>query len=164
MVENASWQRWTIDEIVDEVARVLVCERLVPPDETLLELLAPVQGDVRPRAADVRALLMAVELGAAEDTWTEERAVFMPLEELDRQLATRLVPGVPRARDRRPREGDVFWVVPGAAASAERGADEAVEAAQDLAGSAILDATAAARQATKRTYHRAAQLLDPEHR
>jgi hypothetical protein len=100
----ASWQRWTIDEIVEETVRVLIADGIYPLESTAAEALD--DGS----ATELRDAVAQDEAVSPDDIWLEERAEYMDagsLRELLRGKAE--APGLPDARELR--EGDVFWVV-----------------------------------------------------
>src|SRR4051794_9586970 len=151
------WERWTIDEVDEDVVRVLV-SRSTRPEE-----LSDIAGDVAPVNADapsdrvmrdrLHSHAMRVELDSAAYRWSRERAMFIAKPVLEPFLRARGgKPGLPTNRPLR--EGDVFWVLlPGGAAMdlpPERGATVTAGAervAEYRARHAdVWDVTAAARQ------------------
>lgn len=102
---GSQWQRWTIDDLADGFARVLVADATQPLESSLAEAL-----DSGAAPDVVQEAVTKVEDAPPDDLWTEERPAHLPLELLEPFLRLRApVPGLP---DPRPlREGDVFWVV-----------------------------------------------------
>lgn len=162
--EQTSWQRWTIDEIDEDVVRVLITSAQDPAQARGLStsLIAAASGSesatsVGIRLSDVaRDQAMDVETGPIADRWEEEVAAFAERQPLQRFLRRRGgKPGLPRSRPLR--EGDVFWVIaprglpsPGAPTRDNRRLP--LESYLEL-GVDVWDVTAAARQASKRRYH-----------
>jgi hypothetical protein len=155
------WERWTIDELFDQVARVLVCRaEPLPSHATLIETVRPPADETRPDteavAATLRAAVAEAEIRGGE-SWSDETWSFIDVSRLATFLERRGgKPGLPRNRPLR--EGDVFLV------SVERDAlkamplsDEGRSAreigdavtAYEAAGLEVFDVTAAARQSAK---------------
>ena len=167
------WERWTIDEIDEDVVRVLISvafesDALRERSRTLVELgdaPQPVRGRL---PAAVRDLAMDVEASPTAETWSEERAAFAARADLGGFLAGRVgKPGLPTTRPLR--EGDVFWIiaprgVPGLNADARLATDHGWLRQYEVAEADVWDVTAAARQASKRQYHQVARAAedDPE--
>lgn len=176
LVEHAGrWERWTIDEILDDRVRLLVCQARAGM-ELLEEALVLQPGETRVDRARVTEAAMSVELARADEMWEDEIAAIVDQADLTRLLQQRMTDlGLPGARNLR--EGDVFFVfVPGDAgvtrwSEAPAGALGSVAAASaatlesvTASGAVVLDLSAAARQAMKRIYQRAGQAssLAPE--
>jgi len=146
----AGWQRWTIDEIDEDLVRVLVAVSHYPLESTAAEAF-----DERD-AAGLRAAVVQDEAASPDDLWSDERAAYVDGKALADFLARRnTAAGLPDARDLR--EGDVFWVVlpPTVAAEASGLAPTAIVTQADQLEPAVLDVTAASRQAARRTYEAA---------
>jgi hypothetical protein len=159
------WERWTIDEIDEGRARVLISISLRPAQaERLAEDSAGVGRPVERKRA-VRAAVMDVELAPRTEMWSDERDVYLPLVELEALLRRRGgKPGLPGGRPLR--EGDVFWVVlyqPVGAAMSDARSEQAVDVIRQYieAGADVLDVTAAARQAAKTWYQQAIRVAGP---
>lgn len=160
------WERWTIDEIGEGVARVLVSTARQPSQAAALseDFLPDTSSSQRRRA--LRARVMNLELGPPAEMWSDERDVYLPIDQLTSFVRRR--GGKPGLPGQRPlREGDVFWVV--AYQSAERSVAQArtVPEARELisqyiqADADVFDVTAAARQAAKTWYQSAVQRASP---
>jgi hypothetical protein len=155
------WERWTIDELFDQVARVLVCRaEPLASHATLIETVRAGANDTRPDAEDVAAILRAAVAEAeirGGESWSEEAWSFIDVSLLATFLERRTgKPGLPRNRPLR--EGDVFLVAVerdalGATPLSETGraAREIGDtiAAYEAAGLEVFDVTAAARQSAK---------------
>lgn len=147
---NARWQRWTIDELFEGRARVLVSLARQPLESTAAEA-RDLAGDQARAGARLRQAVVRAETTSPADLWGPEVVTYVNTRTLERFLRRRTeIPALPDARDLR--EGDVFWIVqfaegPVLSPSALlRGAQRDVEA---------WDVTAAARQAAKVTYDEA---------
>jgi hypothetical protein len=155
------WERWTIDELFDEVARVLVCRaEPLPSHATMIETLRATEEQAAPDAADLagtlRAAVAEAEIRGGE-AWSDEAWSFVEVRRLARFLKRRAgKPGLPHNRPLR--EGDVFLVVvdrkrlaTDSLSDAGRSAREVGEAlaAYEAAGIEVFDVTAAARQSAK---------------
>lgn len=104
------WERWTIDEIGEGVARVLISEALMPERAVQMAAESGSQASPAERARALRNTVMELERGRPEELWTDERDVYLPVDHLSQLLKQRA--GKPGLPGRRPlREGDVFWVV-----------------------------------------------------
>jgi hypothetical protein len=147
-----TWQRWTIDEIDEGVARVAVAHSEYGLDPDVAEAHQRGRGPERLRQAVFEA-----EDVPPEHIWSDEEPAFFPVATLERLLRRRSkIRGLPGRRQLR--EGDVFWIVAPTHPDVETvplPAPEdlpAVAAALDVQ---VWDVTAAARQAAKRGYDRA---------
>jgi hypothetical protein len=145
MVPGSHWQRWTIDELEEGAARVLIADAMQPLESTVAEAF---DSGV---AQAIQSAVLTVENVPPTDLWGEERAVFLPLEALEPFVKLRqTTAGLP---DPRPlREGDVFWVVLPTTdhESSLRDLTSAeVLASADQLGLHLADITAAARQTAK---------------
>lgn len=144
----ASWQRWTIDEIVEETVRVLIADAIYPLESTAAEALDS------GAATDLRQAVVQDEAVSPDDLWLEERAEYMDAGSLRELLHGRTgAPGLPEARDLR--EGDVFWVVlPPQLVEAMAMDATAMHplARLLLSGAQVLDVTAASRAAARQLY------------
>lgn len=159
--EDRRWERWTIDEILDERVRVVACEArrpVHPQAASLVDGLGLTEGGSDPDAVTTSA--MAIELAPAEETWTDERGAVVEEAALTALLRGRTAGGgLPSERPLR--EGDVFWLfVPTEVAVLTGQADAAGLASYQDAGTIVLDLTAAARQAAKHRVHRVEQPTD----
>lgn len=156
---GATWQRWTIDEIDLGVARLAVAEALYPLESTVAEAQA-----TNADTDQLRELVVLVEDAPPDDLWTDEKAVFLPVDELRSLLRRRdEIRGLPD--DRPLREGDVFWIV--LPPTLEEDARRRMTPRGVAKGAAELeiqvwDVTAAARQAAKRTYDAAVRAASDE--
>lgn len=157
---NSAWQRWTIDELFESRARLLVSLAQQPLESTAAEARDHALDQASQRAR-LRRAVVRVEAASPTDLWGPEVAAYVNSRTLERFLRRRMdVPALPDARALR--EGDVFWVVQpvGAAAispsSLLRAARDSVE---------VWDVTAAARQAAKHTYDAAVRASEgaPSH-
>lgn len=159
------WERWTIDEIDEGAARVLISRagntRQIRglADHVMTERATASERPTRRLADVLRAEAMRIELDPAAQQWSEESISFGTVPPLQAFLRSRGgKPGLPTNRPLR--EGDVFWVLvavwpgatepPGDLTATEL---EAHMAALQAAGVDVWDVTAAARQAAKRSYH-----------
>ena len=145
MVAGSHWQRWTIDELDEGTARVLIADALQPLESTVAEAFDTGVAEA------IRPAVMRVEEAPLADLWGEERVEFLPLEALEPFVKLRqATAGLP---DPRPlREGDVFWVVLPTTdhESSLRDLTSAqVLASADQLGLHLTDITAAARQRAK---------------
>jgi len=158
----ALWERWTIDEIDEEFARVLIARAAVTA--RIRAIAGSVVGDLsspgqRHRIADLlKAAAMSAELEPSTEQWSEESYGYARLEALQKFLRARGgKPGLPS--ERALREGDVFWAVATDAAPFRPLADmtpaelETHIAVLRKGRADVWDVTAAARQAAKRSYH-----------
>ena len=155
-----AWERWTLDEIADGIARVLLSR---PRDEQRIRHLSGAVrdhlGSGRATRSSLRTLLRrqatAAEEGLSYRNWTPEEAHFAPIDDLAHFLGGRAnKPGLPGKRPLR--EGDVFWILlrdrlpdslrPEAILPLVRYLESGVD---------VWDVTAAARQASKRQYNAA---------
>lgn len=141
---TSAWERWTIDEIDEDVARVLVAQAT----DALADAIGAVeQGVTAGDGAALRTAVAAVEMSALSqqpEPWSEETQRFYEVEALRAFLKRRdRSAGLPADRDLR--EGDVFYVQ---ASVAKRSA----LADYDVETTRVLDVTAAARQRAKRAY------------
>lgn len=104
-MDGAHWQRWTIEEVAEELARMLVAGAEEPRAS---ELARTLDTDASPEAT--QEAVTRVEEHAPDELWTEEEQAYLSIELLEPFVRLRSpVPGLP---DPRPiREGDVFWVV-----------------------------------------------------
>ena len=146
----AGWQRWTIDEIEEDLVRVLVAVSHYPLESTAAEAF-----DERD-AAGLRAAVVQDEAASPDDLWSDEHAAYLDRQALADFLARRdAAAGLPDARDLR--EGDVFWVVlPQAVESVgSRLTPKAIVSRADALEPAVFDVTAASRQAARHTYEAA---------
>ncbi len=149
---GSRWQRWTIDDLAEGFARVLVADASQPLESSVAEAL-----DVGAAPDVVQEALIQVEDAPPDDLWTEERPAYLPLELLEPFLRLRApVSGLP---DPRPlREGDVFWLVLPTTDSESTLADltpaQVVASAEQLEVQ-VSDITAAARQRAKVAYEAA---------
>ena len=172
---HAVFQRWTVDEIADDVVRVLVGE-VIDPDhlhattKVVLDWLASPVADRTELGRQLQDQAMEVELASASATWSEELAVYLPLANLRAFLQGRRggKPGLPKTRPLR--EGDTFWVLlparptPGLPEDAE---DELAAGAlwllaAEQVNADVWDVTAAARQASKHAYQAVVRTTGPE--
>ena len=142
---GSHWQRWTIDELDEGSARVLVADALQPLESTVAEAF---DGGT---AESIRSAVLTVEDAPSADLWAEERAVQLTVAALEPFVKLRqATPGLP---DPRPlREGDVFWVV--LPTTDERSSlrdltPEQILASADQLALHLSDITAAARQSAK---------------
>jgi hypothetical protein len=145
----AIWQRWMIDELDADLARVLVAHAQQPFESTAAEALGIGSG------ARLRGAVSALEAVAPDDLWGEERPVYLRPARL-RVLVERRrdIPGLPEPRDLR--EGDVFWIVLPADLSPELLASATprrLVSRPDRFEPQVWDVTAAARQTVRREYH-----------
>lgn len=155
------WERWTIDELFDQVARVLVCRsEPLPSHTTIIEILRATADPGTP-ASDATAELLRSAVAEAEirggDAWSDEEWSFIGAVRLAGFLEKRTgKPGLPRNRPLR--EGDVFLVVVDRGRLAADPLSEAGRsvtavaealAAYEAAGLEVFDVTAAARQSAK---------------
>jgi len=153
----ALWERWTIDDLADGVARVLVSPAV---DLSRWPLTATSLGStddtVRARRAAARSLIMDVEIRPLAESFGEEEPAYVETGLLFKFLRARdRTEGLPGTRPLR--EGDAFWVTlaagtgvsPGGANVPLAGRLEALQAA----GARVWDVTAAARAAAKHAYH-----------
>jgi len=154
------WERWTIDELFDEVARVLVCRAEPQPSHaTMVEALRAANETApgsKPVAETLRAAVAEAEIRGRE-AWSDETWSFVDTRRLARFLKRRAgKPGLPHNRPLR--EGDVFLVAVdrtrlGASplSDTSQGVREvgATLAAYEAAGIEVFDVTAAARQSAK---------------
>lgn len=163
---GGQWERWTIDEIFDDRVRLLICEAQEATRMAAGYQLAAERGAAadatRDEAPPIADTAMAIELAPTIESWTDEQAVFVDRSDLELFLRRRSRAGV--LPGRRPvREGDVFWILSRVSLSRlwvdERGS---ALGAYRHADPLVLDLTAAARQASKRVYHRATQAAPPE--
>ena len=166
------WERWTIDEILDDIVRLAACRaRDTRPIEALrsaTEFGKTGETDVDEVAREVRRQTMDGELRALV-RWGDEVAWHVPRAALGRFLERRDgKPGLPGVRPLR--EGDVFWIVVGrdrGRTVQDVGVRANVAQTEDLfapfveAGADVWDVTAAARQVVKR---RSAQALERQGR
>jgi hypothetical protein len=143
---NPAWQRWTVDELLEGRARVLVSLARHALESTAAEAyeLALDAADQRRR---LRASVVTAENSGPRELWGPELAAYVNSRTLDRFLQRRTdTPALPDARPLR--EGDVFWIV--------QPVDAAVLSPAALLRGAsgqaqVWDVTAAARQASKRS-------------
>lgn len=147
---NAAWQRWTVDELLEGRARVLVSLARHALESTAAEA-HDLARDVARERGRLRAAVVSAETSGPRELWGPELATYVNVRTLERLLQRRTdTPALPDARPLR--EGDVFWIVQpvdGALLSPAallRDAGELVE---------VWDVTAAARQASKRSYDQA---------
>jgi hypothetical protein len=154
----ASWQRWTIDEIDADIARLAIASAFYPLESSVAE--AEALGD-DPDA--IRQQVTKVEFVAPDDLWADEEAVYVNVRQLTEFLKRRdRIRGLP---DNRPlREGDVFWIV---LPVGDQGGVRALDAPQliadvDWAGVEVWDVTAAARQVAKHSYDSALRAASDE--
>jgi hypothetical protein len=141
---GGTWQRWTIDELYESKARLLVSEPRDPREAAAVTdaVGSILTDDGRGRAAALRQTAMDVELAA--DRWGDERTHVVDRLGLEALLKARAgKPGLPGPRPLR--EGDVFWVF-------AVGGDQVDPGALVRDRVVVLDVTAAARQVAKRTY------------
>ena len=155
------WERWTIDEIDEEFARILITRAGDAAD--LHEIADQVATGSRARPHELsdvlRAHAMRVELDPGRQQWQDESLAYAPLAALQTFLRGRGgKPGLPTNRPLR--EGDVFWVMvadwPGSRDPLpDLDAKGFATHISDLrrAGADIWDVTAAARQASKHSSH-----------
>lgn len=169
---SATWERWTIDEIDEDVARVLIAsaadrEWIRSTSEQILAETTSAMAEGTSLADAVREQAMDAELEVASDIWTDEVAAFASLAPLGKFLNRRQgKPGLPTSRPLR--EGDVFWVVAPTLAQASMSELETVplrrfaERIAELveADADVWDVTAAARQAVKASYSRTVRESD----
>ena len=169
---RSSWERWTIDEKTDGQVRVLVAQ--TQRRQRVEQLRQSVkQAEPAGREAERTARLrdVAMSLEQEPEGWSDEVEFFFeqtPLEEfLNRRRRGK--PGLPGARPLR--EGDVFYVeIPPEVEW--RPSSEELQSMPGLAremlssfiasGVEAWDLTAAARQSSKRDYHRALEAPAPE--
>jgi len=155
------WERWTIDEIDEEFARILISRAGNPADlqEIAQQVSTGSRGQAHELSSVLRAHAMRVELDRSGQDWHQESLGYVPLDRLETFLRGR--GGKPGLPTNRPiREGDVFWVM---VADWPGGADPLPDldapglsehmAVLARAGADIWDVTAAARQASKRSSH-----------
>jgi hypothetical protein len=155
------WERWTIDEIDEESARVLITRAGDPADLHEIADQVATGGRARPHELSdfLRAHAMRIELDHGRQQWHDESLAYAPLPLLQTFLRGRSgKPGLPTNRPLR--EGDVFWVMgtdwPGAAEPLpDLDAEGFAAHIADLrrARADIWDVTAAARQAAKHSSH-----------
>ena len=156
------WERWTVDEIADGVARVLVArESPARSADALEDLRAPARAAaVAAGPAETHRRAMAAE--DRTDAWLDEVGTYLEASRLAR-FVDRHRHGKPGLPGRRPlREGDVFYVEIPADPSFEglgdgaAGPDRAAEplGRYETAEVDVLDLTAAARQSAKVVYQR----------
>lgn len=104
-MDGSHWQRWTIEEVAEELARLLVAGAQEPLASVLAGTLETV---ARPEA--IQAQVTEVEAISPDKLWTAEEAVYLSVELLEPFVRLRSpIPGLPHPRP--IREGDVFWVV-----------------------------------------------------
>lgn len=102
---GSHWQRWTIEEVAEELARLLVAGAQEPLASVLAGTLETVASPEATQAA-----VTQVEAVSPDELWTDEEAAFLSVELLEPFVRLRSpVPGLPNPRP--IREGDVFWVV-----------------------------------------------------
>jgi hypothetical protein len=148
---NRTWQRWTIDELYEGRARVLVSLARRPLESTAAEARDHAERESG-AGAELQRAVTRLEFASTDDLWGPELAAYVNARALERFVKRRT--DVPALPDHRPlREGDVFWIVqapdgaPTSPSALLRGeARDAVE---------VWDVTAAARQAVKHTYDEA---------
>ena len=75
----ARWERWTIDELLEGLARVLVSTARRPLEAAQLSKEFLDETSKREQRRAVSSAVMSVELGAARETWTDERDVYLRL-------------------------------------------------------------------------------------
>jgi hypothetical protein len=157
------WERWTIDEIDEEFARVLISR--AGNASRLRDMAGQVATESSPSSSPrrlssvLRDEAMRGELNPTTEQWSEEALGYGHLALLQTFLRSRGgKPGLPTNRPLR--EGDVFWVMvadwPGPVeppADMSRPDLESHIAALKDANADVWDVTAAARQAAKRSYH-----------
>jgi len=157
------WERWTIDEIDEEFARVLISR--AGNASRLRDMAGQVATESSPASSSrrmssvLRDEAMRGELNPRTEQWSEEALGYGHLTLL--QTFVRSRGGKPGLPTNRPlREGDVFWVMvadwPGPVeppADMSRADLESHIAALKEATADVWDVTAAARQAAKRSYH-----------
>jgi hypothetical protein len=158
---SVTWQRWTIDEIDEGVARVAVAHSEYGLDPDVAEAR-----ELGYEPDRLRHAVFEAEDAPPEHLWSDEEAVFLPVDTLDRLLRRRSrIHGLPRRRQLR--EGDVFWMVaptPADGPTVPLPRPEELPAVAAKLGVEVWDVTAAARQAAKRGYHRAVRAGDPDAR
>ena len=159
----ALWERWTVDEIDEEFARVLIAR--AANTAQLREIAGLVMAAELPATSPrklgalLRTEAMRAELNPGSEQWSDESYGYVHLALLRTFLRGRGgKPGLPTSRP--PREGDVVWVMvadwPGPSeplGDLSRPELEAHIAALRRANADVWDVTAAARQAAKRSYH-----------
>jgi len=146
MTDGSHWQRWTIEEVAERLARMLVAGAQEPLASALALTL-----DATATPEAIQAAVSHVEAVSPDELWTEEQPAYVSLDLLEPFVRLRSpLPGLP---DPRPiREGDVFWVVlpTTAVASTLVGLTPAqVVASADQLDLRAWDITAAARQRAK---------------
>ena len=145
MLPGSHWQRWTIDELNEGSARVLVADALQPLESTAAEAFDT------GTAESIRSAVLIVEDAPPAHLWAEERAVQLAMTALEPFVRLRqATPGLP---DPRPlREGDVFWLVlpvTDVPSSLSGLTPEEILASADELALHLSDITVAARQSVK---------------
>jgi hypothetical protein len=157
------WERWTIDEIDEGMARVLVARARAP--EEIRAIADRLWGEVdrggsRRASSALRRLVALIEVRPPLDQWAPEEIHFFGLTDVAPTLAARRgKPGLPGERPLR--EGDVFWVLAAdepTALALHTPAGEREVMALRLGSFDVWDVTAAARQVAKRSYHHAVRM------
>lgn len=109
------WERWAVDEVNEDVARVLISRALLHAlirgiSAELVAAQSPPMSVLTPTRSVLRRRAMEIDSAPASETWGDERAVSFPRARLDSFLRGRAgKPGLPEPRP--VREGDAFWVV-----------------------------------------------------
>jgi hypothetical protein len=146
VTSGSHWQRWTIDELAEGLARILVAGAKEPLESSLAEAL-----DTAATPDVIQEAVTRVEDLSPDELWTEEQQAYLRADLLEPFVRLRApVPGLP---DPRPlREGDVFWVVLPTTDQESTLADltpAQVVASADQLEIQVSDITAAARQRAK---------------
>ena len=145
MAAGSHWQRWTIDELGDLGARVLIAGARHALESTAAEALDAGNKE------GIRSAVLMVEDAPPADLWDEERDAILEVALLEPFVRLReAIEGLPPVRPLR--EGDVFWVVlpvTDEPSSLNDLTPAEVLASAEVLGLQLVDVTAAARQTVK---------------